>query len=294
VFTYVGLARLQGIRTSAKYIQHVLAGLRHYPVPADYVRYIHQRIIENNPQLREIASQLSGTPPFPKTKRTEAGMKGLLRSHIVPKLSARAPYFSIKAVRAELEAARCPLVPATLNSYLHELTQAHIIHDAGRGWYSSLANPFTLNRAPVSGLVQQLNTAFPLLDFSVWSTEQIASYGHHLLAKFVAFVHTDRDSMPSVFEFLRDKGFDAHLNPRGTAVSQFTVRERTVVVRPKVTTQSRALNLMDASECYRIFANLAGQGRISMASVLDYARERRPAALGFIKLIKAEFVKKTV
>jgi hypothetical protein len=51
---------------------------------------------------------------------------------------------------------------------------------------------------------------------------------------------------------------------------------------------------MDTGECYRIFVNLAGQSRISMATVLDYARERRPAALEFIKLINAEFLNKSI
>ena len=237
-------------------------------------------------------------------------MKDLLRDRIVPRLTAQAPYFSIEAVRAGLEAARCPLEPATLNSYLHELTEAHFIYDAGRGWYSSLATPFTLNREPVSSLVQELNKTFPLLDFSVWSTEQIASYGHHLLAKFVSFVHTDRDSMQSVFESLRDNGFDAHLNPRGTAASQFTVRERTVVVRPKVTTQptedhfvtiegllvelfveSRDLHLVDGSEYSQILDNLTRAGRISMGRFAEYAGKRKPATTDLLESINRKFSK---
>ncbi len=258
--------------------------------------------------LSPSATASAPAAPFPKTKRTEAGMKELLRGHIVPKLTAQAPYFSIELVRAELEAARCPLEPATLNSYLHELTEAHFIYDAGRGWYSNLDTPFKLNREPVSSLVQLLNKTFPLLEFSCWSTAQIASYGHHLLAKFVSFVHTERDSMESVFEFLRDKGFDAHLNPRGAAASQFTVRERTVVVRPRVTTQpaeehfvtvegllvdlfieSRDLHLVDGSEYFQVFSNLTRTGRISMGRLAEYAGKRKPATADLLKSITREF-----
>ena len=238
----------------------------------------------------------------------KAGMKSLLRDFITPKLSALAPYFSIRAVRAELKAARCPLEPATLNSYLHELAEAHFIYDAGRGWYSSLATPFTLNREPVSSLVQKLNQTFPLLEFSCWSTQQISSYGHHLLAKFVTFVHTERDTMLSVVEFLRDAGYDAHLNPRGVAAAQFAVRDRTVVVRPKVTTQPvedhfvtiegllvellfehRSLHLMDTREYFQTFTNLTRQARISMARLLDYARQRELAINGLLESINAGF-----
>ena len=42
-----------------------------------------------------------------------------------------------------------------------------------------------------------------------------------------------------------------------------------------------------------MFANLAGLSRISMARLLDYARERRPAGPGHVKHIKAEFLKKS-
>ena len=43
--------------------------------------------------------------------------------------------------------------------------------------------------------------------------------------------------------------------------------------------ESRALGLMDEGEYFRMFDNLAGYSRISLARLLDYARERRPAGL---------------
>jgi hypothetical protein len=194
--------------------------------------------------------------------------------------------------------------------YLTEATAAGLIHDAGRGWYSSLAQELKLDTKPVAPLVRLLEKKFPLLEFTCWSTEQVRAFGHHLLARFVPFVHVERDAIPSVAEFLLDAGYDVHANPRAEAARQFTIREKTVVVRPKhgeqphadhlvtiegllveLFVESRALNLMDARECYRIFANFAGQSRVSMAALLDYARERRPAGLEFVGLINAEFLK---
>ena len=237
-------------------------------------------------------------------------LKQVLRDEYLPTLGRQSNYFSIAAVKTCLERRKLTCPPATLTRYLHEFTRGGLIFAAGRGWYSTLATPFTLNRAPVSGLAEQLQKPFPLLDFSAWSTEQIAGYGHHLLAKFVTFVHTERDSMPSVFEFLRDQGFDAHLNPRGSTAGQFAIRDRTVVVRPRVTTQpveehlvtiegllvdllveSRALGLMDSAEYFQIFGNATSQGRISMASLVDYARQRQPAANELLQSIKAGFHK---
>lgn len=222
------------------------------------------------------------------------GMKELLRGHIVPKLSAKAPYFSTEAVRAELEAARRPFEPATLNSYLHELTEAHFIYDAGRGWYSSLSQPFVLDPAPVQPLVNELAKAFPLVAFSCWSTEQIKGAMHHLLSRFVTFVNAEADAMESVWEHLRDAGWDAWLNPRGAGAARFALRERTVVVRREsrkspskqpfapiekllveLCFEARDLQLMALSEFHTMLANLAGANRIQMGTLLSYAAERK-------------------
>lgn len=93
------------------------------------------------------------------------------------------------------------------------------------------------------------------------------------------------------------------------AAREFAIRERTVVIRPTPTTQPRdghlvtiegllvdlfierrTLHLMDEGEYFRMFANLAGHSRVSLAGVLDYARERRTAGLGLTQHIKAEFL----
>jgi hypothetical protein len=82
-----------------------------------------------------------------------------------------------------------------------------------------------------------------------------------------------------VADRLRDAGYDIYLNPRGAAAREFAIRERTVVIRPRPTTQPRdghlvtiegllvdlfierrTLHLMDEGEYFRMFANLAGRG----------------------------------
>lgn len=197
--------------------------------------------------------------------------------------------------------------PTTLNRYLVDLVDSGFIHDAGRGWYSSLAKPFTLETQPVAELVDALARKFPLLDFSCWSTQQVAMFGHHLLTKFVAFVYTERDAMESVVAFLEVSGYDVWLNPRGDDAKRFTIRDYTVVVRPRVTTQpvqryivpvegllvdlfveNRSLGLMDTAEFFELFGNLIEQGRISMSLLLEYAGKRKSAAELLVKSINGE------
>lgn len=217
-----------------------------------------------------------------------------LREVCVPALTARAKYFSIEQVRQFLAERKVPASAVSLKTYLNRMTRAQFIHDAGRGWYSSLATPFTLDTAPVQPLADALAKAFPLVTFSCWSTAQVKGAMHHLLSRFVTVVNVEADAMESICEHLRDAGWDAWLNPRGAEAARFAVRERTVVVRREsrkspskeplapiekllveLCFEARDLRLMALSEFHTMLANLAGTQRIQMALLLSYAAERK-------------------
>jgi len=245
------------------------------------------------------------------TPAAQPNDKGALFYRILGGLKDKAPYFPFKAIQAAVNDAELELEDSTLRGYLVEAVKQKLLHDAGRGWYSRLVKPFVMNTKPVAKLVKTLQKPFPLLDFTCWSTEQIHGYGHHLLAKFVSFIYTERDALDSVGERLRDEGWDVTVNPRGAAAQDFAIRsDRTVVIRPLTTTQpaennqvtiegllvelfieAKALNLMDAGEYLQLLENLAGQQRIRLATLLDYARERRPIGLELIEHINADFLK---
>jgi hypothetical protein len=237
-------------------------------------------------------------------------IKSLLRAECLPGLTARQKYFSLPSVSKWLIARKLACPPETLARYLHQFTTDGIIYGAGRGWYSSLSQPFVLEREPVSSLVQKLKQTFPLLSCSCWSTEQLRSYGHHLLARFVTFVHTDRDAMSSVSDSLKSHGYDLYLNPRGQLLRGFSIGERTVVVRPRVTTQpaeggfatieailvdlfveAKPLHLLDEDEYFRTFDNLAGSARISIGSLVKYAKKRKPATANLLNQLSDDFLK---
>ena len=227
----------------------------------------------------------------------KTNLKQILRVECLPALGSQSKYYNTEAVAAWLRRRRLRCPPATLNRYLHVFRRDGLIFDAGRGWYSSLATPFTLNREPVASLVQELNKAFPLVEFSCWSTEQIKGAMHHLLSRFVTFVNVEADSMESVWEHLRDAGWDAWLNPRGAEAARFAVRDRTVVVRREsrkspskepcapiekllveLCFEARDLRLMASQEFHTMLANLAGTNRIQMGTLLKYAGDRKLSA----------------
>jgi hypothetical protein len=221
-------------------------------------------------------------------------LKHFLRTVCFPELTAKVKYFSLHQLRQLLVRHDFPADSPSLLRYMHEAMAEGVIHAAGRGWYSSLATAFTLNREPVCALVALLEQRFPLLEFSCWSTEQVASYGHLQLARFVVFVHTERDAMEGVTEALRTAGWSAWLNPtQQEAVKSFRLTEKTVVVRPAVSrapvegkfasieklvvdlcVESVAIHLMDAGEYQRLVSNLAGSARISVGTLARYAERR--------------------
>jgi hypothetical protein len=229
-----------------------------------------------------------------------ANTKSLLRDECLPALAKVSPYFSLDDVRAWLRGRSAICSPPLLRGYLSGFMRAGVIHNAGRGWYSRLAQPFVLDARLVAPLADDLAKAFPLVAFSCWSTEQIKGAMHHLLSRFVTVVNVEADAMESVWEHLRDAGWDAWLSPRGAQAARFAVRERTVVVRRESSKspsrehlapiekllvelyfEARDLDLMSPADFHAMLANLAGYRRIQMATLLKYAGDRKlqPTAL---------------
>jgi hypothetical protein len=223
--------------------------------------------------------------------------KEFLRTQTIPRLAKAYPdfpYFSLEAMRADLKAHRISVGAATLPRYLYDLVSEGVIFDAGRGWYSTLASSFVLNTVPVGELVQLLEPRFPFLDFAAWSTEQIAPYGHHLLARFVSFVYADKDAIESVGEALREAGYGVFVNPsKADRTKNFRIKDKTVVVLPQKSDspldgkfaaiekimvdlyrESQTFNLVDMHEFRRIVLNIIGRFRISVGALVRYAERR--------------------
>ena len=214
----------------------------------------------------------------------------------VTALLARWPYVPLAELRRDLARRELRISPATLRTYLHGLARAARIHPAGRGWYSGLAEPFVAYTAPVEALAQDLAAAFPLVDFSCWSTAQVQGAMHHLLGRFVSVVHAEPESLDAIHRHLRDADWDCWLNPRGGEAERFEPGERCIVLRrasrknpdpgPYASIESllvelffevRDLGLMSLEEYHTLLANLAGTRRILLGRLLAYAAERKIA-----------------
>jgi hypothetical protein len=170
--------------------------------------------------------------------------KETLSYKVLGALKERSAYFSYEEIQTAVREENLPLQDASLRVYLTEATKQGVIHDAGRGWYSRLSNPVALDPQPVAGLIRTVGKAFPLLDFTVWSTAQINPWMHHLLAQPVALLHADAETLESVGDVLRNQGWAVAVNPPPSVAAK-AVRpgEKMVVLRPalsKATSGRRA------------------------------------------------------
>jgi hypothetical protein len=214
----------------------------------------------------------------------------ILQEKCVPELSKKWSYFEQDQVKQCLFEYDVKYESNTLNKYLSELIKDEKLFDAGRGWYSRISKPFSLNTQAVEKLVIDLEEQFPLLDFSCWSTNQISKYLHHKLARFVSFVYVSRNAQMRVWEFLRQSDYDAFYGPVGRQPIGFVIRKKTIVVRPFTSKspsnehfstiekilvdlyrEHHALGLMDTLELQNAVAQFVPKERISIATLISYA-----------------------
>jgi type I restriction enzyme S subunit len=221
--------------------------------------------------------------------------KAYLETRALPAMTKQHRYFSLDVLKRYLTEQKLTYMPETVNAYVSQMKREGKIFSAGRGWYSDIAEPLEIDHAPVAELTAEIEKRFPLLDFSCWSTGQLNPYLHHMLGKFVSFVHVDRDAMPSVSDALLDAGYRVFLNPtRREAAKSFMVADKTVVIRPAVAkapvdghlarmekvlvdlhVELETFPLLQPDEFREAAQMLISQRRIELAKLMTYAAQRK-------------------
>lgn len=218
--------------------------------------------------------------------------KSTLFNRVLPELKAASPYFTTDAIKQRAQQLDPKINLDSLAVYLSEATAAGLIHDAGRGWYSRLSERVPLDSKPVAKLIRVVEKAFPLLDFTVWSTTQINPWMHHLLAQPVTFLHAPADTLESIGDKLRELGWEVPVDP-GKKEGPKAVRpgEKMVVLRPTHSKQpapagrqarieqilvdlqieAGRVALMDASEAHGLIKSVLNHHLVQVAEMKTYA-----------------------
>ena len=212
-------------------------------------------------------------------------MKSELFTRVAELVGVR-PYVSFAAVRTAMSASPLAAKPGLLREYLSEAMGKKIVHNAGRGWYSSLDKPAVLDPEATAQLRVKLAKRFPFLPHYIWSTQQVNPWMHHLLGKFVQFVQVESDGADDVAAFLRNEGWSVIVNPTAKNSKDFAPGERSVVIRgirrafdpvtePRVESvlvdlmlENSRLHLMDEGERQEMSRKLVTTHRVEMAGLL--------------------------
>ncbi|MFH0988476.1 MAG: DUF6577 family protein [bacterium] len=214
-----------------------------------------------------------------------------------------AKYASVEGLRKKLQLRKRKIPSSSLHGTLYRLVESKAVFNAGRGWYSTIATPFTPQYESIKEIARQIEKQFPQLQFSVWSTEQLQSFAHHLMSRFTTFLYTETDAIRSVTEFLQSQQQTVYPNPKQSEVEKYVaLSNRRIIVRSLVTKEpveghyatiekilidlfleKDRLFLMDSAEYKRIFGNIIFSNRITMGGLFGYA-SRRNITASLVKL----------
>ena len=214
-----------------------------------------------------------------------------------------AKYTSVNGLRKRLGKTKKKILSTSLYTTLYRLVGSKTLFDAGRGWYSTIPTPFKPQYDSVKAIAEHVEKQFPQLQFSIWSSEQLQPFAHHLMSRFTTFLYTESDAIVPVTEFLQKQRHTVYPNPKQTEVEKFVIAsDRRVIVRQLVTEEpveghfatiektlidlfleKDRLLLMDQAEFKRIFANIIFAHRINMGRLFRYA-ERRKVKISIVQL----------
>lgn len=223
--------------------------------------------------------------------------KHYVADELLPKLFGLARhYVDLDTIQRTLEAEAIHYESSTIARYLHEWQREGRLHDAGRGWYSDLPEPFTPepNIAILRSVQSVLRDEFPLLDHTLWSTRELNAFFHHLPTRHATYLMVDRDALDPVAEALSDAGLHVASHPLGEIAKRFSLEHvDTVILRPRLSsdhTEARSpiehtlvdlyheiqkLGFLEGQEYRHIVRNLATTKRINITALKRYAERRK-------------------
>ena len=205
-------------------------------------------------------------------------------------------YFSMKDLRKFFNQNNITYTNNNLKQSIYRLKLDDLIYESGRGWYSTIKEEFILNRRPIEKTIDIINSNFPFLEFSCWSTEQLKAFFHHLPSQFVTFIYSDKDFIETLREFLENDNYNVFLNPQKKEAEKFVhFKDQTVILRPSIAHRKpkenhfariekiivdlymevKKIGIIDKEEFKRIVENIISNSRVYLSEMLDYAHNRK-------------------
>lgn len=221
-------------------------------------------------------------------------MKKTLRNIII-EYSSDKKYFSMNELKEYLKSNNYNYSDAAIKKYLKQLIQEKEIYSAGRSFYSRILNELKLETAYIEPIIEKMDRKFPLLKYSLWSTEQLKMAFHHTQNKFFTFIYSEIDSLIYIRDYLSNTMGTVLLNPTKYETEKMVFNSsNTIILRANIIhnlsenkiapiekilidlyIESQRLDFIDESEYKKIFEYYIENYRINISQLLDYAERRK-------------------
>jgi Eco57I restriction-modification methylase/TaqI-like C-terminal specificity domain len=235
-----------------------------------------------------------------------------LKGHVwnsLKRLAKKHAYVSLNAVKSDL-AKTSSEKPGdkTLLKALSEAMAEGIVHDAGRGWYSGIPTPASLDPSHIRELEDLLAKRFPFLPHYLWSTLQLNPWMHHLAGKGIQFLHIDADGEQDAADFLRSAGWNVLVNPTSKTADRLVPGPKSLVLRtvrreidgdspPTVATvlvdallENGRLKFMDEVERKEMTRRLMQEKRIDFAALHSRLKNHKKTIESLIGIEKSGII----
>ena len=127
--------------------------------------------------------------------------------------------------------------PTTVNWRVYNLVQSGVLSRVGRGKFTLGEGRIFIPEvtAKIKTLYGKLHWQFPYLQICIWNTSILNELMLHQPGRFYTLVEVEKDSMESVFYFLKEKNKNIFLDPSADILSRYASGEQeTIIVKSLV------------------------------------------------------------
>jgi len=125
--------------------------------------------------------------------------------------------------------------------------QLGVLNRVGRGKFNIGAAKNYIPELPpkIYSLNKKLKKQFPFLTFCLWDTSVLNEFMIHQPGKFYLLVEVEKESMESVFYFLKENKYPVFLNPGSDIINKYLSSEKNAVIVKLLVSEAPVQNIKD-------------------------------------------------
>ncbi len=216
---------------------------------------------------------------------------------VIIDISNEYKYFNIGDINNKLKENNVKFSYKSIKAYIYSLKKCNLFYSAGRGWYSSVKKKLHISNSSILPILRIIKKQFPEIKVSIWNTEQLKGFYHHIPFSFLTFLYIDKEYVSFVKEYLQQNDITVYENPDKTETSKFiSYGKNIIILRNYVSYRNNnispdnasiekilvdlfiekdKIDIMDDNEYKAIIKEILNNYRINISKMMDYAHNRK-------------------